>query len=268
LTFVIDGQEIDSLMLFEDPIVAPEAPVKEGYTFKGWDAEVPETMPAEALTFNAVFEINKYWVTFTAEGTEVRKTQMEYNADIVAPTAPNKEGEGKRFIKWDPEVDAKVPAHDVTYDAIYALIVRDTIYVDVEVHDTTYVEVHDTVVVYDTIRVSTLQRVDAPFINVTADKKIELTCEQKDAVIYYTIDGTEPTEDSQLYSEPFEVADKTVIKAIAVLRSEVSQFQLQVGMKNVRVTGDGGKTYNLQGRQISKASRGVFIQDGKKVIMK
>ena len=268
LTFIVDGQETDSLMLFEDPIVAPETPVKEGYTFKGWGAEIPATMPAEALTFTAVFEINKYWVTFMAEETEVSKIQMEYNADIVVPTAP--EFEGKRFIKWTPEVAAKVPAHDVTYEAIYALIVRDTIYVDVEVHDTTYidVEVHDTIVVYDTIRVSTLQRVDAPFINVTADGKIELTCEQKDAVIYYTIDGTDPTEASKLYSEPFTVADKTVIKAIAVLRSEVSQFQLQTGMKNARMDAGAGKSYNLQGRQVSKASRGVFIQDGKKVIKK
>ena len=268
LTFIVDGQETDSLMLYEDPIVVPETPVKEGYTFKGWGAEIPATMPAEALTFTAVFEINKYWVTFMAEETVVSKTQMEYNADIVVPTAP--EFEGKRFIKWTPEVAAKVPAHDVTYEAVYALIVRDTIYVDVEVHDTTYidVEVHDTIVVYDTIRVSTLQRVDAPFINVTADGKIELTCEQKDAVIYYTIDGTDPTGASKLYSEPFTVADKTVIKAIAVLRSEVSQFQLQTGMKNARLDAGAGNTYNLQGRQVSKASRGVFIQDGKKVIKK
>ena len=268
LTFVIDGEETDSLMLFEDSIVLPETPVKEGYTFKGWDAEVPATMPAEALTFTAVFEINKYWVTFMAEETEVSKTQLEFNADIIAPETP--ELPGKRFIKWDPEVDAKVPAHDVTYNAIYALVVRDTIYVDVEVHDTTYidVEIHDTIVVCDTIRVSTLQRVDAPFINVTTDGKIELTCEQKDAVIYYTIDGTDPTEASQPYNEPFTVADKTVIKAIAVLRSEISQFQLQTGVKNARMEDSGGKAYNLQGRQVSKATRGVFIQNGKKVIMK
>jgi hypothetical protein len=29
-----------------------------------------------------------------------------------------------------------------------------------------------------------------------------------------------------------------------------------------------GKVYNLQGRQVSKVSRGVFIQDGKKVVVK
>jgi uncharacterized repeat protein (TIGR02543 family) len=268
VTWVVDDASTEDEVEYGATITKPETPTKEGYTFAKWTPDVAETMPAEDVTYTAQWTINTYWVTFMAEETVVSKTQLEFNADIIAPEAPK--FDGKRFIKWDPEVDAKVPAHDVTYNAIYALVVRDTIYVDVEVHDTTYidVEIHDTVVVYDTIRVSTLQRVDAPFINVTTDGKIELTCEQKDAVIYYTIDGTDPTEASQLYSEPFTVADKTVIKAIAVLRSEVSQFQLQTGVKNARMEDSGGKAYNLQGRQVSKATRGVFIQNGKKVIMK
>jgi uncharacterized repeat protein (TIGR02543 family) len=268
VTWVVDDASTEDEVEYGATITKPETPTKEGYTFAKWTPDVAETMPAEDVTYTAQWTINTYWVTFMAEETVVSKTQLEFNADIIAPETP--ELPGKRFIKWDPEVDAKVPAHDVTYNAIYALVVRDTIYVDVEVHDTTYidVEIHDTIVVCDTIRVSTLQRVDAPFINVTTDGKIELTCEQKDAVIYYTIDGTDPTEASQLYSEPFTVADKTVIKAIAVLRSEVSLFQLQTGVKNARMEDSGGKAYNLQGRQVSKATRGVFIQNGKKVIMK
>ena len=254
VTWVVDDASTEDEVEYGATITKPETPTKEGYTFAKWTPDVAETMPAEDVTYTAQWTINTYWVTFMAEETVVSKTQLEFNADIIAPEAPK--FDGKRFIKWDPEVDAKVPAHDVTYNAIYALVVRDTI------------EVHDTIVVHDTIRVSTLQRVDAPFINVTTDGKIELTCEQKDAVIYYTIDGTEPTEASQLYSEPFTVADKTVIKAIAVLRSEVSQFQLQTGVKNARMEDSGGKAYNLQGRQVSKATRGVFIQNGKKVIMK
>ena len=34
-------------------ITAPEAPTREGYTFIGWDKEIPETMPAENITVKA-----------------------------------------------------------------------------------------------------------------------------------------------------------------------------------------------------------------------
>jgi uncharacterized repeat protein (TIGR02543 family) len=259
VTFNIDGQISDTIVFYGTTIPTPTNPAKEGYTFAGWNPEVPDSMPAEEQTFTAQWTINKYWVTFLAEGTEVSKTQMEYNTAIVAPQAP--EFDGKRFMKWSPEVDATVPAHDVTYEAVYALVVRDTIYV--EVHDTTYVDV----IVHDTLRLSTLQRVDAPFINVTTDGKIELSCEQTNAVIFYTTDGTDPTEASQLYTEPFVVADGTTIKAIAVLRSEVAKME-NVGIKNARMTAEKGKIYNLQGRQVSKAARGVFIQNGKKIVVK
>ena len=35
------------------PITAPEAPTREGYTFMGWDREIPTTMPAENITLKA-----------------------------------------------------------------------------------------------------------------------------------------------------------------------------------------------------------------------
>ena len=34
-------------------ITAPEAPIREGYTFIGWDKAIPETMPAENITLKA-----------------------------------------------------------------------------------------------------------------------------------------------------------------------------------------------------------------------
>ena len=31
-------------------ITAPDKPTRKGYTFKGWDKEIPKTMPAENIT--------------------------------------------------------------------------------------------------------------------------------------------------------------------------------------------------------------------------
>ena len=40
-------------------ITAPDNPTRKGYTFKGWDKEIPETMPAENITVKAQWEINQ-----------------------------------------------------------------------------------------------------------------------------------------------------------------------------------------------------------------
>ena len=44
-------------------ITAPDNPTRKGYTFKGWDKEIPETMPAENITVKAQWEINQYTIT-------------------------------------------------------------------------------------------------------------------------------------------------------------------------------------------------------------
>ena len=43
-----------------------------------------------------------------------------------------------------------------------------------------------------------------------------IKCGDKDAKIYYTIDGTIPTVNSKLYTTPIPVAKNTTIKAVAI----------------------------------------------------
>ena len=52
--------------------------------------------------------------------------------------------------------------------------------------------------------------------NFVGSTMVEISCATEDAEIYYTTDGTEPTEDSDMYSEAFEIAETTTVKAIAV----------------------------------------------------
>lgn len=44
-------------------------------------------------------------------------------------------------------------------------------------------------------------------------KKIEMTVPVEGAEIRYTLDGTEPTQSSKLYKEPFQISEKTVVRA-------------------------------------------------------
>lgn len=70
---------------------------------------------------------------------------------------------------------------------------------------------------------------DTPNGNVTWGKLITLSSQTKDAEIYYTTDGSEPTINSSLYTEPIAINSRVVIKAIAVRKnmtnSEVSEFK-------------------------------------------
>ncbi|MBQ3709113.1 MAG: chitobiase/beta-hexosaminidase C-terminal domain-containing protein [Bacteroidales bacterium] len=48
------------------------------------------------------------------------------------------------------------------------------------------------------------------------EQTVTITCSTADATIYYTLDGSDPTPNSMVYSEPIEVAEYTIIKAYAV----------------------------------------------------
>ena len=97
-------------------ITAPEAPTREGYTFIGWDKEIPTTMPAENMTVTAQWEINQYTITFdTNGGSEIAPITQDYSTVITAPEAP--EREGYTFIGWDREIPTTMPAEDMTVTA-------------------------------------------------------------------------------------------------------------------------------------------------------
>ena len=97
-------------------ITAPADPTREGYTFIGWDKEIPTTMPAENMTVTAQWEINQYTITFdTAGGSEIAPITQDYGTAITAPADPTREG--YTFIGWDREIPKTMPAENITITA-------------------------------------------------------------------------------------------------------------------------------------------------------
>ena len=106
-------------------IAAPANPTRKGYTFKGWDKEIPETMPAENITVKAQWEINQYTIAFdTAGGNEIAPITQDYGTAITAPADPTREG--YTFIGWDTEIPATMPAENITLKAKWKDIEKPT----------------------------------------------------------------------------------------------------------------------------------------------
>ena len=97
-------------------ITAPVDPTREGYTFIGWDMEIPTTMPAENMTVTAQWEINRYTITFdTAGGSEIAPITQDYGTNITAPADPTREG--YTFIGWEKAIPTTMPAENMTVTA-------------------------------------------------------------------------------------------------------------------------------------------------------
>ena len=102
------------------PITAPTL-TREGYTFKGWNKEIPETMPADNITVKAQWEINQYTITFdTNGGSEIAPITQDYGTAITAPDNPTRKG--YTFKGWDKEIPETMPAENLTITARW----RDT----------------------------------------------------------------------------------------------------------------------------------------------
>ncbi|MCD7824370.1 MAG: chitobiase/beta-hexosaminidase C-terminal domain-containing protein [Clostridiaceae bacterium] len=111
---------------------------------------------------------------------------------------------------------------------------------------------------YKTCVVSMESRTAAPEIKQTvtsAGTKVTLSCDTKNATIYYTTNGKTPTTSSQKYSSPFQLKKSATVKAIAVYsnyknssvttKSIDSEKTLEEGVYFLRPSGSSGVTLGI-----------------------
>ena len=118
ITFDTDGgSEIDPIEQdYDTEITAPDNPTKTGYTFAGWDREIPTTVPAEDMTLTAKWQVNQYTITFKPEnGGQDIVIKQDYGTAITAPANPTKTG--YTFAGWDKTIPTTMPAGDMTITA-------------------------------------------------------------------------------------------------------------------------------------------------------
>ena len=118
--FVVDGVAVyEESLDYGTVVTKPADPVKEGYTFAGWDPEFVEgtTVPVGGLTYNATWNVNYYTLTFKWNDVVYSTAPVAYGSAITAPETP--EREGYEFTGWTPEVPEVMPAEDLTFEATW-----------------------------------------------------------------------------------------------------------------------------------------------------
>ena len=111
LTYTLDGANYKTTDVLYGTTLTPEPnPVKEGYTFSGWQG-LPETMPAHDVEVTGTFSINSYRLTVYLDDKLYKDETLEYGTPIDLPDP--EVAEGRVFSGWDITVPETMPAHDV-----------------------------------------------------------------------------------------------------------------------------------------------------------
>ena len=131
LTFTVvfydwQGNKLSSQVInWHEAAKAPDAPIREGYTFTGWDNDFSDI--TKDLTVTAQYQINTYTVTFVDWDDKVLSTQkVNWNQGAVYPSDPSREG--YKFTGWDKAFD-KITS-DLTVKAIYEILHYTVVFED------------------------------------------------------------------------------------------------------------------------------------------
>ena len=121
ITYKIEGQDdIVQTYEYQDKINVPLNPTKEGYTFSAWDGNIPDKMPTQDLEFNAIFNKNRYTITYKIEGQDDIVQTYEYQDIIDVYNDVNVLG--YEFLGWDDEIPLTMPNHNLVLCANLSII--------------------------------------------------------------------------------------------------------------------------------------------------
>jgi uncharacterized repeat protein (TIGR02543 family) len=103
--------------------VIPSDPIREGYSFNGWDTSLPSNMTATNLDITATYTINQYKLSYyDYDGSLIQEEWLDYNSDLTSYTLPsNPNREGYSFNGWDTSLPSNMTATNLDITATYTI---------------------------------------------------------------------------------------------------------------------------------------------------
>ena len=252
LTYKVDGEVYKTYDLLEGTAITPEAePTKEGYDFSGWST-IPATMPAEDVTITGSFSLltdeDEITIKDIGKTTWCSKYDLDFTnvAGIKAYTATGYNDVTKTI--WLTRV-MEVPAGT-------GLLVKG----DAGTYKIPHVSVR---AYYTNMLVGNLG--DAIKIEETDGDKTNYYLSGKDGT-FKSVNGSANIGKNKAYLQlPTSVFGGT--RSIGISYDDEDGT---TSIKNLTIdlTEGEGEWYTLQGQRVAKPGKGLYIRNGKKVIVR
>jgi len=188
VAFVDWTQETVRLETFEhgQPLVAPEIINTDDSVVAGWDAIIDgETLVTSNMVITAKYDKKVFTVNFCNESGEIFKTeQIEYGDTVMAPD--ELENNRVELLGWVASGNLENVTDDLVVVPVYQF--KETVATPVANIETGE---------YQSTQV------------------VSLSCDTDDAVIYYTLDGTDPLVEGIEYTGPISISSSSELRFVA-----------------------------------------------------
>ena len=252
LTYIVDGEEYKSYQIAEGSAITPEpAPTKEGYEFSGWST-IPATMPAEDVTITGTFLLATDVDEITIKDTGKTTWCSEYDLDFT-----NVEG---------------VKAYTATgYNNITKTIWLTRV---MEVPAGTGILVKGDAGTYK-IPHAEVQSAYANWFVGNLGETISISATDGDKTNYYLSgkDGTFKSVNGNANIGKNKAYLQLPTSVFGGTRSIGISYDDEDGTTSIKdltpaLSEGEGAWYTLQGQRVAKPGKGLYIKNGKKVIVR
>ncbi len=252
LIYQVDGEDYKTYEIEYGSSITPEpAPIKDGYLFLGW-SEIPETMPAEDVTVTGSFTLQTtedvIKITNAGQTTWCSKYDLDFTGieGIKAYTAGGYDRvSGTIWLMRVNQVPAKEGILIIGTPGDYKVPHKST--------GTYYVNM-----MKGTLQPITINETDGEYTNYYLSNG-------DSGVGFYKVNGSVDLKANRAYLPLLKGTTRAGTRFIGIGFEDDGTTNLTPALSK----GEGdGEWYTLQGQRVAKPGKGLYIRNGKKVVIK